>query len=52
MNLLKKIKTQSTVKPVLQNSYTPALSICDAKRKQFFTTYNVDLMNQIRIARL
>lgn len=52
MNLLKKLRIQSTVKPVVQNTYTPALSVCDAKRKQFFTSYNVELMNRIRTARL
>lgn len=46
------LKIKSTIKPEVQNTYTPALSICDAKRKQFFTSYNIDLMNQIRQARL
>ena len=34
------------------NSYTPALAIDDAKRKQWFTTYNIDLVNEIRRIRL
>jgi len=49
---MKFLKIKSTVKPDVRNTYTPALSICDAKRKQWFTTYNIDLMNQIRIAKL
>jgi hypothetical protein len=31
---------------------TYVTSICDAMRKQFFTTYNVDLMNRIRDIKL
>jgi hypothetical protein len=34
------------------NSYTPALAIDDAKRKQWFTTYNVALVNRIREIKL
>lgn len=30
------------------NTYRPALAIDDAKRKQFFTNYDLDLMNRIR----
>jgi hypothetical protein len=34
------------------NSYTPALAIDDAKRKQWFTTYNIALVNRIREIKL
>lgn len=34
------------------NSYTPALAIDDAKRKQWFTTYNLHLVNEIRRIKL
>lgn len=35
-----------------QNEFIPALAVDDAKRKQWFTTYNVDLMNEIRRIKL
>jgi hypothetical protein len=34
------------------NSYTPALAVDDAKRKQWFTTYNIALVNRIREIKL
>lgn len=43
-----------TVKPAdwNQNEFIPAVAVDDAKRKQWFTTYNVDLMNRIRDIKL
>lgn len=43
-----------TVKPAdwNQNEFIPAVAVDDAKRKQWFTTYNVDLMNEIRRIKL
>ena len=35
-----------------QNTFTPAMGINDAKRKQFFTTYNLELVNEIRRIKL
>ena len=35
-----------------QNTFTPAMGINDAKRKQFFTTYNQALMDRIREIKL
>jgi hypothetical protein len=32
--------------------YTLANGVCDAVRKQFFTTYNLELMNEIRRIKL
>ena len=35
-----------------QNTFTPAMGINDAKRKQFFTNYNEELMREIRRVKL
>ena len=35
-----------------QNTFTPSMGINDAKRKQFFTTYNQALMDEIRRVKL
>lgn len=41
------------VKPTTkENEYTPKNGICDAYRKERFTNYNVELMQQIRVAKL
>jgi hypothetical protein len=41
------------VKPTTkENTYTPAMGVNDAKRKQYFTTYNVELMQEIRRIKL
>jgi len=41
------------VKPqTKENVYIPALSVNDADRKRFFTTYNVELMQSIREVKL
>lgn len=41
------------VKPqTKENVYIPALSVNDERRKQFFTTYNVELMQSIREVKL
>ena len=47
MKLFKQKKKQ-----VLENTYIPPLVINDAKRKQFFTNYNIELMNEIRRIKL
>lgn len=45
MNPSLKKKFKSVDKP---NEFTPALAVCDIVRKQFFTTYDIALMNRIR----
>ena len=35
-----------------QNTYTPALGVNDAKRKQYFTNYNQALMDEVRRIKL
>ena len=35
-----------------QNTFVPAMSVCDEIRRQWFTSYNVDLMNEIRRIKL
>ena len=35
-----------------ENEFIPAVAVDDAKRKQWFTTYNVNLMNEIRRIKL
>ena len=35
-----------------KNTYTPPMGVNDANRMQFFTTYNVDLVNEIRRIKL
>lgn len=47
MKLFKQKKKQ-----VQENTYTPPLAINDAKRKQFFTNYNIELMQRIREIKL
>ncbi|MCF8255027.1 MAG: hypothetical protein K9J84_10670 [Bacteroidia bacterium] len=42
-----------SVKPTkAENTYTPPMGVNDANRKQFFTTYNVELVNEIRRIKL
>lgn len=43
---------QNTKLTEAENTYTPPLAICDAKRKQFFTNYDLDRMNEIRRIKL
>ena len=35
-----------------KNTYIPPMGVNDANRKQFFTTYNVELVNEIRRIKL
>jgi hypothetical protein len=35
-----------------KNTYTPPMGVNDANRKQFFTTYNLELVNEIRRIKL
>jgi hypothetical protein len=55
LNKMKSISTwlNKDVKPqTKENVYIPALSVNDADRKRFFTTYNVELMQSIREVKL
>ena len=46
-------RLNQNVKPTeKENTFTPNLAICDAKRKQFFTHYDIDKMNRIREIKL
>jgi hypothetical protein len=41
------------VKPTkAENTYSPPMGVNDANRKQHFTSYNVELMNEIRRVKL
>jgi hypothetical protein len=51
MNLAKWLN-KSTKPTTKENSYTPPMGVNDANRKQFFTTYNVELVNEIRRIKL
>jgi hypothetical protein len=51
-HLIKKVLIKSTVLPEIQNEYTPPMHINDAVRKQFFTSYNVELVNRLRDIKL
>jgi hypothetical protein len=51
-NLFKKLLIKSTIKPELENTYTPPLHIDDAKRKEWFTTYDIERVNAIRQIKL
>lgn len=50
-HLLKRISKQ-VPKPETENTFTPSLGVDDAIRKQFFTIYDVDRVNQIRMIKL
>lgn len=54
MKALKKLfKKRVKIAPIeMENTFYPALWIEDIQRKAYFTTYNVDLMNQIRMMHL
>lgn len=43
---------QNVTKTETENEYRPNLAIDDAKRKQFFTNYNLELANRIREIKL
>ena len=46
-------KLNQNVKPTeLENEFKPNLAIDDAKRKQFFTNYDLDRMQRIREIKL
>lgn len=48
-----KSKLNQNTKPTeLENEFKPNLAIDDAKRKQFFTNYDLDRMNRIRTIKL
>jgi hypothetical protein len=52
MNPLTKWLNKSTKPTTKENSYTPPMGVNDANRKQFFTTYNVELVNELRRIKL
>lgn len=43
---------QNVTKTETENEYRPNLAIDDAKRKQFFTNYDLDRMQRIREIKL
>ena len=49
---LKKWLNKNTKPTKLENTYTPPMGVNDANRKQFFTTYNVELVNELRRIKL
>ena len=49
---LKKWLNKDTKPTRLENTYIPPMGVNDANRKQFFTTYNVELVNRIRDIKL
>lgn len=51
-NLIKKVLVKSTVKPIVENEYIPPMHINDVERMQFFTNYNLQLVNEIRRIKL
>jgi len=44
--------SKSKAKDFSANTYTPPMGVCDAIRKQHFTTYNIELMQRIREIKL
>ena len=52
MNLIDKWLNKSTKPTTKENSYTHPMGVNDANRKQFFTSYNVELVNEIRRIKL
>ena len=52
MKALKKWLNKDVKPQTKENVYIPALSVNDADRKRFFTTYNVELMQSIREVKL
>ena len=49
---LKKWLNKDTKPTTVENTYTPPMGVNDANRKQHFTSYNVELMNEIRRIKL
>lgn len=52
MNPISKWLNKSIKQTTVENTYTPPMGVNDANRKQFFTTYNVELVNEIRRIKL
>lgn len=50
--LIKWLNKHNTPTSFDKNTYTPPMGVNDANRKQFFTTYNVELVNEIRRIKL
>jgi hypothetical protein len=49
---VEKLLNQNVKKTETENEFRPNLAIDDAKRKQFFTHYDIDKMNRIREIKL
>ena len=49
---VEKLLNQDVKKTETENEFRPNLAIDDAKRKQFFTHYDIDKMNRIREIKL
>jgi hypothetical protein len=49
---VEKLLNQNVKKTEVENEFRPNLAIDDAKRKQFFTHYDIDKMNRIREIKL
>ena len=52
MQIIKNFLNRSVKPTKLENTYTPPMGVNDAHRKQHFTTYNLELMNEIRRIKL
>ena len=52
MNAIQKWLNKHTQPVTKENTYTPPMGVNDANRKQFFTSYNVELVNEIRRIKL
>jgi hypothetical protein len=52
MQIIKNFLNRSVKPTKLENTYTPSMGVNDAHRKQHFTTYNLELMNEIRRIKL
>ena len=49
---VEKLLNQDVKKTETENEFRPNLAIDDAKRKQFFTHYDIDRVNRIREIKL
>jgi hypothetical protein len=52
MQLIKNFLNRSVKPTKAENTYFPPMGVNDAHRKQHFTTYNLELMNEIRRIKL
>lgn len=52
MQIIKNFLNRSVKPTKVENTYFPPMGVNDAHRKQHFTTYNVELMNEIRRIKL